>query len=136
RKVSYDVGQGLEFRRVLFRSEIVDIHDGELEPTLANRKIVTRLPLADEAGDDLAVGQGRLQLAVVDVHDLGLDAERLVGGLDLGLTAAGEGRAGLAPVADVPVGDGDELHLVSLGGPHRPDAASLQFAIVRMGPET
>src|SRR5262249_59446240 len=51
-------------------TEIVDIHDGELEPTLANRKIVTRLIREWKAGDDLAVGQGRLQLAVVDVHDL------------------------------------------------------------------
>jgi hypothetical protein len=53
----------------------------------------------------------------------------------LGFAAEGQGSAGLEPVADVAVGDGDQLHVVSFGGPHRGDAADLDLAIIRVGAE-
>src|SRR5206468_12636817 len=56
-------------------------------------------------------------------------------GLDFRLASPGEGGPGLAPVADVAVGHGDELDLVSLGRPHRADARGLQLAIVRVRAE-
>ncbi len=94
------------------------------------------IPFPDQAGDSAAILQGRQQLAVVNVQDFRGDAQEACGGLDLGLAAARQGAAGVAPVADVAVGHGDELDVVPLRPPQDGDAAGLQFAIVRMGPET
>lgn len=90
-------------------------------------------PFTDEPGDEPAVLEGGQQLAVVDVEDLGGDAQDLVGLLGLGFAAVGQGSPGLPPVADVAVGNGDQLHVMSFGGPEGGDAADLDFAIIRVG---
>ena len=93
------------------------------------------LPLADLAGDDPAVFQGRQQLAVVDIEHLGFDAQNLGALLDLGRAATGEDGPGHLVVADVAVGHADELDLVAQLGPPRGRAAGFQLAVVRMRAE-
>ena len=94
-----------------------------------------RVPLANEAGDFAAVLQVRLQFAVVDVEHFAGDAEDAGGLQHFSQAAFGKRAAGLAPVADVAIGHGHELHLVSFGGPHRSGAAGLNLTIVRVRPE-
>ena len=55
--------------------------------------------------------------------------------LDFLVAALGERAAGHPPVADVAVGDRDELYRVAAGRPHGGDAAGLQLAIVGVGAE-
>ena len=93
------------------------------------------VPFADEFGDELAVFEGGQQFAVVDVQHFDFDPENARGFLDFLLATDGQGPAGFAPMADVAIGDGNEFHFVSLGGPERGRAAGLKFAIVRMSPE-
>jgi hypothetical protein len=93
------------------------------------------VPFADESGDFAAVLQVRFQFAVVDVEHLGGDTEKARGLHYLRQPAFGQRTARLAPMADVAIGDGDEFHLVSFGGPHRRGAAGLDFTVVRMGAE-
>ncbi len=90
---------------------------------------------ADLPRDLAAVFERGHQLAVVVVEDDGGRAEDLCGFLDFLVAALGERAAGHPPVADVAVGDRDERYRVPAGGPHRRDAAGLQFAIVRVGAE-
>ena len=94
-----------------------------------------RLPLADQARDRLAVLERRHQLAVVDVHDVGLDPEdpRALG--HFGLPPLGQRTAGALEVTDVAVGHRHELHLVALRGPQRRHAARLELGVVGMRPE-
>ena len=79
---------------------------------------------ADQPGDLLAVLQRRHQLAVVDVEHLGGDAKP--GGLlDFRRSPLGQRSAGHPPVADVAVGDRDELDVVAQRGPLGGRAADL-----------
>src|SRR5213079_1539586 len=63
---------------------------------------------------------------------LGVDAERLVARLDLRLAALRERAAGLREVADVAVGQRQELHLRSLRREQRRRPSKLLLRIVGM----
>ena len=66
----------------------------------------------------------------------GGDAQHLVAhAADLRRAALGERAAGLLPVADVAVGDGDELHVMPEPRPLRRGAAGLELRIVGMSAE-
>ncbi len=92
-------------------------------------------PRADEPHDLPPDLERRLQLAVVVVEDLGLDPVDAGGGLHFGLPALRQRPSRHPVVADVAVCDRDELHLVAEGRPLRRDAASVELAVVGVGPE-
>ena len=75
------------------------------------------------------------QLAVVDVEDVGLDAELRVAGLDFGLAALRQRSARLREVADVAVGERHELDLVPLRGKERRRTGELQLGVIGMRAE-
>src|SRR5262249_24545610 len=66
---------------------------------------------------------------------LGVNVQNLGTSFHFGRAALGERTAGDPPVADVTVGDGDELDMMSKRGPLRRSAGYLDFAIVGMRPE-
>jgi hypothetical protein len=84
-----------------------------------------RLPFADEPGDQTAILQRGQQFAVVNVQHFGGDAQDAGTAFHLRLAPAGEGPSGVAPVADVAVGHGNELDVMSLGRPQGRHAARL-----------
>ena len=76
------------------------------------------------------------RFSIVDVEHFRSDAQELIGAFDLGLAAASERAAGVAPVADVAVGHGHELDMMPLGRPQGADACGPDFAIVGVSAET
>jgi hypothetical protein len=92
-----------------------------------------RLVLPDQPDDLLPNVQRRHQFSVVDVEHVDVGSQDLGSLLDFLLAAQRQRPAGLAPVADVAIGHRDELDVVPLSSPHRPDAPGLQFAVVGMG---
>ena len=93
------------------------------------------LPLADEPRHGLAVVERRRQLAVVNVHHIGLDAEdaRALG--DFRLSPPRQRSTGGFEMADVAIGHGHELDLGASRRPQRRHAARFQLRIVGMGAE-
>ena len=98
--------------------------DGRVFGELADRAVIRMvvpwtvgqddvgLPVANQIGHLLPRLEIRHQLAVVDVEHLGLDAELRVARLDFRLAPLRERAAGLREMADVAVGQRDELDLV------------------------
>ena len=72
----------------------------------------------------------------MDVEHLGGDTKNFGGLFDLGFAPPRQRSAGVPPVADVAVGDGDEFHFMPALGSHGGGAAGLQLAVVRVRPKT
>ena len=68
----------------------------------------------------------------MDIQNFASDPQDLIRALSLGLAPTSQRSARLAPMADVAVGHGHQFDMVSLGRPHRRDAADLDFAVVGM----
>ena len=94
-----------------------------------------RLPVADEPRDGAAVLERRLQLAVVDVEHLRGDPEDFRRLLHFRGAAARERPAGIPPVPDVAVGDGDELDVMPERRPLRGRPADPELGVIRMRAE-
>ena len=93
------------------------------------------IPLTDHLGDEFAVFEGGKELAVVDVEHLGSDTPFGGAGFGFGVAALGEFAAGVAPVADVAIGDGAEFDVVAEFGPFDGGAAGFVFGVVGVGSE-
>ncbi len=91
----------------------------------------SRMSLRDRA----PILERRLEFAVVDVEHLRGDAENPRRFQRLRGAPAGQWPAGLAPVSDVAVGDGDEFHLMSERRPLRGRPREAQLVVVGMRPE-
>ena len=89
-------------------------------------------PLADQPGQCLAVFQSWHEFAVVVIHHVRFDAEYPGGLPDFAGTPLGQLPPGHDGMTNVPVGGGDEFHLVPQPGPHGGDAAGLEFAVIGM----
>ena len=93
------------------------------------------IPFADDLGDEFAVFEGGEQFAVVDVEHLGSDTPFGGAGFGFGVAALGEFAAGVAPVADVAIGDGAEFDVVAELGPFDGGATGFVFGVVGVGSE-
>src|SRR5262249_10367296 len=89
-------------------------------------------PLSYQAGERSAILDGRQQLSIMNIQDFSRDAKNLCGLLHLCLTTASQWAACFLPMADVSVGHGHELDVMSLSCPHDCHASGLEFAIIRM----
>ena len=122
----------------MYAASWIELTDGAVVGMIVVRAMAhhdVRLPVANEPRDGAAVLQRRLELAVVDVEHLRGDAEDLRRLLHLRRAAARERTAGLPPVPDVAVGDGDELDVMPERRPLRGRPADPQLGVVRMRAE-
>lgn len=93
------------------------------------------IPFADDLGDAFAVFEGGEEFAVVNVEDLGGDPPFGSAGFGFGVAALGEFAAGIAPVADVAIGDGAEFDVVAEFGPLDGGATGFVFSVVGVSSE-
>src|SRR5262245_749636 len=93
-------------------------------------------PFADEAGQKTAVLERGRGFTIVKVEHFGGDAEDSGSFLHFGSSSLGQGAAGLAPVADIPIRDGHKLDFVPTRGPQSGGATRLQLAIIRVRSKT
>src|SRR5262249_54842763 len=88
-----------------------------------------------KASQSAAIIQSREKFAIMNVKDFGGNAEDFGGFLHFAGAALGKGATCVAPMTDITVGDRNEFDFVPFGSPHRCHPASLDLAVVRVGPE-
>ena len=92
--------------------------------------------VADQPYDRATMLKRRQQFAVVNVEHLGGRAQHLGRLLHLGRPPLRQLTAGHLPMADVAVGDRDQLHVMPLPCPQDAGAARLELRVVRVRSET
>ena len=91
-----------------------------------------RLPLTNHAGDELAILQGRHQLAIVNIEHLGGYSELLRAGRSLRCPPQRQRSAGFLPVAHITVRDRHQLHMMPQPRPLHRRARCFVLRIIRM----
>ena len=93
------------------------------------------LPLTDQAANHAAVLHGHHEFAIVDVEHLGMVSKNLGALPDFRRAALSKAPARDVPMADVAVGAGNELNMVTQCGPLGTCSTSTEFAVVGVCPK-